>query len=163
MAEMNDIKQLADMTIDTSELTVHTLRKLILQQFSEIDDASPLNVQVVSFGHKFGPPRDADLMFDVRHLPNPYFNEDLRHLSGEDKEIIEYLRGHEVVNETIDRFDDLLKFLLPHYKSEGKSYLTIAVGCTGGRHRSVMTANAVAETLRNEGYNVSVLHRDVQK
>jgi UPF0042 nucleotide-binding protein len=162
-AAMGDIRAVADLIIDTSEHTVHTLRRLIVQKFSPREDGTPLKVQVVSFGHKYGVPRDVDLLFDVRHLPNPYFEKKLKDFTGEDARIIEFLGKYEEVNETIHRFVDLLKYLLPFYKREGKSYLTIGVGCTGGRHRSVMVANKIVSDLSAEGYDISVVHRDMQK
>jgi UPF0042 nucleotide-binding protein len=160
---LKEIRPLADLIIDTSEHTVHTLRRLIMQKFGGPADGSPLTIQVVSFGHKYGTPRDLDLMFDVRHLPNPYFDQNLKSLSGEDPKIVRFLQKHDEVNETVARFGDLLLYLLPFYKLEGKSYLTIGIGCTGGRHRSVMVANRLAEKLKNESYEVSVVHRDMQK
>lgn len=160
---MKNIRPLADLIIDTSDLTVHTLRRLIVQKFGRTSEASPLKIQVVSFGHKYGTPRDLDLMFDVRHLPNPYFDRNLKDLTGDDQKIVKFLQKHDEVQETIDRFADLLKYLLPFYKREGKSYLTIGIGCTGGRHRSVMVANSIAETLKGENLDVSVQHRDMQK
>lgn len=160
---MRDIKPLADLIIDTSEHTVHTLRRLILQKFSRSSDAAPLKVQILSFGHKFGTPRDLDLMFDVRHLPNPYFDRNLKDLTGDDRKIIRFLQKFDEVRETIARFSDLLNYLLPFYKREGKSYLTIGIGCTGGRHRSVMVANRLRDELKKAGYEVSVVHRDMQK
>jgi len=160
---MGPVRQLADLIIDTSEHTVHTLRRLLVQRFSSNPEGTPLRVQVVSFGHKYGNPRDLDLMFDVRHLPNPYFDRKLKHFTGEDKRIIAFLGRFPEVKETVDRFSDLLTYLLPFYKSEGKSYLTIGIGCTGGKHRSVMVASRLAKTLKREGYDVSVNHRDMQK
>lgn len=160
---MKDIRSIADLIIDTSDHTVHTLRRYILQKFNQSPGASPLKVQVVSFGHKYGNPRDLDLLLDVRHLPNPYFELSLRELTGEDKRIVKYLEKNPEVKETIKRFLDLIEYLLPFYQKEGKSYLTIGVGCTGGRHRSVMVSNALREALRKDGYAVSVAHRDVQK
>ena len=127
---MGGIRSLADLIIDTSEHTVHTLRREILGKFTPPDEDTPLKVNVVSFGHKYGSPRDLDLMLDVRHLPNPYFEPALKHLSGEDKKIIKYLDGFEEVGETVSRFSSLLEYLLPFYKKEGKSYLTIGIGCT---------------------------------
>lgn len=160
---MKEVRELADLIIDTSEHTVHTLRRLIVQKFSHAPEVSPLKVQIVSFGHKYGNPRDLDLLFDVRHLPNPYFELDLRELTGENPRIVKYLTKNKEVQETIRRFIDLAGYLLPFYQKEGKSYLTIGIGCTGGRHRSVMVANAVRDALKKGGYNVSVVHRDMQK
>jgi UPF0042 nucleotide-binding protein len=160
---LKGIRKLADLIIDTSEYTVHTLRQQIVQKFSGFDEGVPLKVEVVSFGHKYGTPRGLDLMFDVRHLPNPYFQKELKHLHGENDEIIQFLNKQPEVGETIDRFNDLLGFLLPRYQREGKSYLTIGIGCTGGRHRSVMVANSLRDALSAQGFDTSVTHRDLQK
>ena len=160
---MADIRQSADLIIDTSDHTVHTLRRLIVEKFSRSSDDTPLKVLIVSFGHKFGNPRDLDLLFDVRHLPNPYFEPSLKDFTGDHPKIRAFLNKHSEVGETVDRFAEMLKYLLPFYKREGKSYLTIGVGCTGGRHRSVMVANRLRDELKKEKYNVSVVHRDMQK
>ena len=160
---MKKIREMADLIIDTSEHTVHTLRRLLVQKFSHTQSGTPLKVQIVSFGHKFGNPRDVDLMFDVRHLPNPYFETKLRDLTGENTRIVRYLEKHDEVQETIRRFTELIAYLLPFYQKEGKSYLTVGIGCTGGKHRSVMVANALRDAVRKGGYNVSVAHRDMQK
>lgn len=160
---MNEIRGLADKIVDTSDHTVHTLRRYIIQQFSRSSETNPLKVQVLSFGHKYGNPRDVDLLFDVRHLPNPYFDLSLRHLSGEDAPIVRFLKKNDDVVETINRFAELIDYLLPFYKKEGKSYLTIGIGCTGGRHRSVMVANELKKRLKKSGYDISVVHRDMQK
>jgi UPF0042 nucleotide-binding protein len=161
---MQKVRAKADLIIDTSEQTVHTLRHLLVQKFSPTEEGAPLNVQIISFGHKFGTPRQVDLLFDVRHLPNPYFVSELRNLPGSHRNVVKFLEKQPEVTETTERFADLLNYLLPLYKREGKSYLTIGVGCTGGRHRSVMIANRLAKALNNkDGFEVSVLHRDVQK
>ena len=160
---LKDIRKLADLIIDTSEHTVHTLRHLLVQKFSGHVDGVPLKVEILSFGHKYGTPRAVDLLFDVRHLPNPYFNNDLKHLSGEDKKIVDYLRSEGEVNETIEKINDLLLYLLPRYQREGKSYLTIGVGCTGGRHRSVMVANSIRDVLKKNNIEAFVTHRDMKK
>lgn len=160
---LNDIRPLSDMIIDTSEHTVHTLRRLIVRQFGKNTDGIPLKVQIVSFGHKYGSPRDLDLMFDVRHLPNPYFDNKLKALGGGDPKVVKFLDNHEEVGETISRFEDLIKYLLPFYQREGKSYLTIGIGCTGGRHRSVMVADRLRDALKKAKYDVSVIHRDLEK
>jgi UPF0042 nucleotide-binding protein len=123
----------------------------------------PLKVEIVSFGHKYGSPRNVDLLFDVRHLPNPYFQHDLKNLTGEDPLIIKYLTNQPEVGETIERLADLLRYLLPKYQREGKSYLTIGVGCTGGRHRSVMVANSLKAALKGDHVEASVTHRDMNK
>jgi len=160
---MKDIRELADLIVDTSEHTVHSLRRFIIQRFEHSTGGSPFKVQIVSFGHKYGNPLDLDLMFDVRYLPNPYFETGLRELPGDDIKVIRYLDSQQEVKNSIYRFLDLLNYLLPLYKREGKSYLTVGIGCTGGRHRSVMIANRLAEMLRGENFDVSVMHRDVQK
>ena len=160
---MEPVRLLADLIIDTSEHTVHTLRRLLVQRFSANKEGTPLRVQVVSFGHKYGSPKDLDLMFDVRHLPNPYFDPKLKEFTGEDRRVVTFLDRHPEVKETVERFEDLLKYLLPFYKREGKSYLTIGIGCTGGKHRSVMVAARLGKLLKRDGYDVSVNHRDMQK
>jgi len=160
---LKEIRKLADLIIDTSDHTVHTLRHLIVQKFSGFEDGVPLKVEVVSFGHKFGSPRGLDLLFDVRHLPNPYFQKELKYLTGDDIEIVNYLMEQPEVSETISRFTDLLLYLLPRYQREGKSYLTVGIGCTGGRHRSVMVANSLRQALKENGFDTTVSHRDMQK
>ncbi|MEP6850942.1 MAG: RNase adapter RapZ [Acidobacteriota bacterium] len=160
---LKHIRPLADLVIDTSDHTVHTLRRLITETFGAKAAGTPLKIQLVSFGHKFGTPRDLDLLFDVRHLPNPYFHKDLRALAGDNPKIVRFLEKREEVRETVARFLDLLKYLLPFYQREGKSYLNIGVGCTGGRHRSVMVANKLRDLLKKENYTISATHRDLQK
>lgn len=160
---MRQVRRSADMIIDTSDHTVHTLRRMLINQFKQYDEGVPLQVQIVSFGHKHGVPREVDLLFDVRHLPNPYFDKKLKELPGTDEKVIKFLDKQAEVNETVRRFVDLLEYLLPQYKQEGKSYLTIGIGCTGGRHRSVMTANRIGEQLRDKNFDVKVVHRDIQK
>lgn len=160
---MKPIRETADFIIDTSNHTVHTLRRLLVETFSPTEEGAPLNVQFISFGHKHGVPHQVDLLFDVRHLPNPYFDKDLKELPGTDSRVINFLENEPEVEETIRRFTDLLEYLLPLYKREGKSYLTVGIGCTGGRHRSVMTANRLGEALKKDNFEVSVVHRDVQK
>lgn len=160
---MQDVRDHSDLIIDTSEHTVHTLRRLLIERFSPTGKELPLRVQILSFGHKYGSPRDLDLLFDVRHLPNPYFVPELRHYSGGHSEVVKFLREQPSVHETITRFSDLMEYLLPFYKREGKSYLTVGIGCTGGRHRSVMVANALGRKLRKAGYDVQINHRDIKK
>jgi RNase adapter protein RapZ len=160
---MSKIRSLADQIIDTSDHTVHTLRNFLLERFSPDRKGAPMRVQVMSFGHKYGSPGDLELLFDVRHLPNPHFVPELKPLSGHDSRVVKYLRSDDEVKETLRRFTDLLSYLLPLYKREGKSYVTVGIGCTGGRHRSVMIANALARSLRNEGFDAHASHRDVRK
>jgi RNase adapter protein RapZ len=161
--EMENVRQVADLIIDTSEQTVHTLRRLLVEKFGHREEGNPLHVQFISFGHKYGVPNQVDLLFDVRHLPNPYFEKGLRELPGSDRKVTEFLDRQAEVGETLARFRDLLEYLLPLYKREGKSYLTIGVGCTGGRHRSVMVADRLGKALKNDGLEITVMHRDVQK
>ena len=160
---MKGVRALADEVVDTSDHTVHSLRKLLLDRFSPRGEAAPLRVQVLSFGHKFGPPRDMELLFDVRHLPNPFFVNGLRALTGSDRRVVKYLKMQPEVEETVGRFSDLLYYLLPQYQREGKSYLTVGIGCTGGRHRSVMIANELANRLRRAGFDAQAVHRDIRK
>ncbi len=160
---MRKVREKSNLIIDTSDHTVHTLRRLLLEEFGQFDVTSPLQVQIISFGHKHGVLNRVDLLFDVRHLPNPYFEKGLRELPGTDEKVIDFLESQEEFQETSRRFIDLLEYLLPLYRREGKSYLTIGVGCTGGRHRSVRVANKLAEALQNGEFEVSVMHRDVQK
>ena len=160
---MAEIRTAADLIIDTSEHNVHSLRRLLVKRFSPHADGTPMSVQVVSFGHKYGNPHDMELLFDVRHLPNPYFVPELRNLSGHDRRVVQYLQAEPEVAETLSRFSDLLEYLLPLYKREGKSYVTVGIGCTGGRHRSVMIANALARRLRRAGFEAQAIHRDVRK
>jgi len=160
---MSRIRAHADQIIDTSDHTVHTLRSFLLERFSLDREGAPMRVQVMSFGHKYGNPGDLELLFDVRHLPNPHFVPELKRLSGHDSRVVKFLRSHDEVKETLQRFTDLLSYLLPLYKREGKSYVTVGIGCTGGRHRSVMIANALARSLRRAGFDAHASHRDVRK
>jgi UPF0042 nucleotide-binding protein len=160
---MRRIRALADQIIDTSNHTVHTLRSHLVERFSLDKQGAPMRVQVLSFGHKYGSPANLELLFDVRHLPNPYFVPELRRLSGHDRRVVKFLKSQPEVAETVKRFTDLLDYLLPLYKREGKSYVTVAIGCTGGRHRSVMVANALANRLRLTGFDAQAVHRDVRK
>jgi len=158
-----DIRDLADYVIDTSEHTVHTLRDVIKDRFAERGGGHELNVAIRSFGFRHGGPRGLDMMFDVRFLPNPHFLPELRPLTGRDPEVVRYLQSESEVEDTIARISDLLVFLLPRFQREGKSYLTIGVGCTGGRHRSVMVAEALNTRLTGLGYKSKVFHRDIDK
>ena len=160
---MSRLRAHADQIIDTSDHTVHSLRRFLLERFSLDREGAPMRVQVMSFGHKYGSPGDLELLFDVRHLANPHFVPELKRLSGHDRRVVKYLRSHEEVQETLKRFTDLLSYLLPLYKREGKSYVTVGIGCTGGRHRSVMIANELARALRRAGFDAHASHRDVRK
>jgi UPF0042 nucleotide-binding protein len=160
---MRPVRELADEVIDTSEHTVHSLRKLLLKRFNATGEAGLMQVEVLSFGHRFGTPRDMELLFDVRHLPNPFFVAELRSLTGADRRVVKYLKDQPEVEETLSRFSDLLYYLLPQYQREGKSYVTVGIGCTGGRHRSVMVANELARRLRHAGFGARATHRDTRK
>jgi UPF0042 nucleotide-binding protein len=158
------VRQLADVVVDTSDLNVHQLRERILDLFT--DHARPdvgLRIAVVSFGYSHGLPRDADLVFDCRFLPNPHWIPELRPHTGLDSDVRDYVLGQPAAKEFLKRTDELLALLLPAYVDEGKAYLTIAIGCTGGRHRSVAIANELSELIEARGYDVNLAHRDVQK
>jgi UPF0042 nucleotide-binding protein len=159
-AKMNSVRALADLILDTSNLTVHELRDIFMRMSREGGRAAMV-VNLVSFGYKHGVPMDADLVFDVRFLPNPHFVDTLRPLTGRDRAVVRYMRRHASTREFIDRLTAFLTFALPQYVQEGKSYLTVAIGCTGGRHRSVMLADALKKTLAGvKGITVRVKHRD---
>ena len=160
---LSEIRDLADIVIDTSEHNVHTLRSVIKERFSDKTNAPEMNVTISSFGFKHGPPRGLDMLFDVRFLPNPHFVPELRPFTGLDQPVIDFLRSEGEVEETIRRFVDLLEYLLPLFRREGKSYLTVGVGCTGGRHRSVMVAEAIKDGLAKRGFKGKVVHRDIDK
>lgn len=157
------IRSRADYVIDTSDLTLARLKRSIAELFSAEEAMQGFDINVMSFGFKHGLPQEADLVFDVRFLPNPYYDLKLRHLSGLDAEVTEYMAAYPQTEEFTRRLEDMLLFLLPHYIEEGKSSLTIAVGCTGGRHRSVSIAKNLYETLVSHGYRCDVLHRDITR
>jgi UPF0042 nucleotide-binding protein len=159
---MAPIRKLADVVIDTTKFNVHELRQFIVRRF-ESRVKRPLMISLVSFGYRYGVPSDADLVFDVRFLPNPHFIPRLRKFSGQDARVRRYIRSFSQTGEFLRRIESLLTYLVPHYIREGKSYLTIAFGCTGGRHRSVMMAEAMAKALGGHGYAVKVVHRDLEK
>lgn len=162
---LEPIRKCADMTIDTSKFNVHELRALVFDRFGHArsQDHKKILVSCVSFGFRKGVPDDADLVFDVRFLPNPHFVPKFRPYTGRHPAVAKYIRSFPQTQEFINRISDLLVYLLPHYISEGKSYLTIAFGCTGGQHRSVMIAEDVKKRLAKAGYNVKVVHRDSPK
>ena len=159
---LKPMRHLADTVIDTSRMNVHELRQLIQDRFGGRRRKTML-VSVLSFGFKHGLPHDADLVFDVRFLPNPNFVTGLREKSGIDPEVREYVESQALAREFISRISDLLLFLLPNYVREGKSYLTIAIGCTGGRHRSVALAEHIGNFLDEEGFKTKIIHRDLQR
>jgi len=161
-ALMEPIRKLADVVIDTSQFNVHELRQFVNQRFRS-ESQRPLLVSLVSFGYKFGVPTDADLMFDVRFLPNPHFVPRLRRYTGRDSKVRLYIQSFPQTGEFLRRMQGLLTYLIPHYIEEGKSYLTIAFGCTGGRHRSVMMAEWMKKALEKRGFATRVVHRDIDK
>lgn len=157
---LRPIRALADVVIDTSKFNVHELRAHVTSRFEKKETDKSILVSVVSFGFRQGVPDDADLVFDVRFLPNPHFIPEFRPYTGRHPQVAKYIRSFPQTQEFIQRISDLLVYLLPHYIHEGKSYLTIAFGCTGGQHRSVMIAEDVGKRLRKAGYRVKVTHRD---
>jgi len=160
---LDPIRNVADTLIDTSNFNVHELRALIQTRFGHDDQSKQLLVSCLSFGFKNGVPLDADLVFDVRFLPNPHFVPEFRQKTGKDAKVAAYIRGFAQTDEFLTRVTDLVLYLLPHYVQEGKSYLTIAFGCTGGQHRSVMMAEEMAKRLKEAGYLVKALHRDIPR
>ncbi len=159
---LQGLKEIADEVVDTSQLNVHELRRLIHARFVG-GEAPRMSVTLVSFGFRYGLPSHADLVLDVRFLPNPFFVPELRPHTGTDPRVSGFVLGQEDARAFVDRVTDLCGFLLPRYRAEGKSYLTVAVGCTGGRHRSVAIAAALARRLSEAGNDVRVWHRDIEK
>lgn len=161
-ALMEPIRKLADVVIDTSQFNVHELRHFVTARF-KTPDKRPMLVSVVSFGYRYGVPSDADLVFDVRFLPNPHFVPRLRPYTGKHVKVRRYIRSFPQTGEFLRRIESLLAYLIPHYIREGKSYLTIAFGCTGGKHRSVMMSEWLKKALEKRGYPAKVIHRDIEK
>jgi RNase adapter protein RapZ len=161
-ALMEPIRKLADVVIDTSQFNVHELRNFVTSRFKN-PDKRPMLVSIVSFGYRYGVPSDADLVFDVRFLPNPHFVPRLRRFTGKDPKVRRYIQSFPQTAEFLRRIEGLLTYLIPHYIREGKSYLTIAFGCTGGKHRSVMLAESVRKALDRHGFSTKVFHRDIEK
>ncbi len=158
---LDPIRNVADTLIDTSNFNVHELRADIHARFGHEKQAKRLLVSCLSFGFKNGVPLDADMVFDVRFLPNPHFVPEFRKKTGLDPKVAAYVRGFPQTKEFLNRVTKLMLYLLPHYIKEGKSYLTVAFGCTGGQHRSVMMAEELGKRLRKAGYQVKALHRDI--
>ena len=158
------LKKRADYLIDTSHMLTRELKRELNKIFVENKEYKNLYISVLSFGFKYGIPPDSDLVFDVRFLPNPYYIEDLRPQSGNDREVREYVMNNEKAIEFLDKMTELVEFLIPNYVQEGKTQLVIAIGCTGGKHRSVTLANELFEALsKNENYGIRVEHRDIGK
>lgn len=162
-ALMQELRGLANKIIDTSDFTPQQLRAEIGSLFGEETGPSRLLVSLVSFGYKYGLPLDSDLVIDVRFLPNPHYCNDLRNLTGNDRVVQDYVFGHATTSEFMQRFTDLIEFLIPQYITEGKTTLTIAIGCTGGKHRSVSLANRLGEFLHGKECRLSVRHRDIAR
>jgi RNase adapter protein RapZ len=160
---MEPIRNVADVLIDTSRFNVHELRAHINAQFSRKEGEQPLLLSTMSFGFKNGVPAEADLVFDARFLPNPHFVPEFRPLTGRDAKVAEYVMGFPQTQEFLDKTTEMLLFLLPHYVQEGKSYLTVAFGCTGGQHRSVALAEEINRRLKDAGYRTKVTHRDMPR
>ena len=160
--KLRPLREVADRVLDTSALTVHELRAA-LRELVERPEPGTMTVSLVSFGYKYGLPSDADLALDCRFLPNPFFVEELRHRTGTDPAVAEYVLGRQETEEFLGRFTELLDFALPRYQREGKSYLTIALGCTGGRHRSVVLVEELRRRLVARGHAVLVRHRDAER
>lgn len=157
------IRALADHVVDTSKFNVHELRQALEETFRGESTEGKLMIYVNSFGFRHGVPLDSDLVFDVRFLPNPNYIPEMKKLTGRHPKVAAFIRSFEQTNEFVKRIGDLLVYLLPHYIREGKSYLTISIGCTGGHHRSVMIADEVRKLLAGAGYHVKVTHRDMTK
>ena len=160
---MDPIRNVSDVLLDTSRFNVHELRAHINAQFSREEGEQPLLISVLSFGFKNGVPTEADLVFDVRFLPNPHFIPEFRKQTGQNKKVAAYVKSFPQTQEFLQRTSEMLLFLLPHYLQEGKSYLTIALGCTGGQHRSVALAEEIKKRLGNAGYRVKLEHRDMPR
>jgi len=158
---INGVKAFADLVIDTTGLTVHNLRNQLVHLFGPENPGDALQVSVMSFGFKHGVPIDADMILDVRFLPNPHWDENLRPFSGLDQNVREFVLSQALSDDFLERLDGLLNLVLPAYVQEGRSYLTIGIGCTGGRHRSVAMAEEVARRLASTGYHPRVTHRDI--
>ena len=159
--KMLAIRGMADVIVDTSNLTVHELRDAFGRMTRDESTRADMVVNLLSFGFKHGPPTEADLVFDVRFLPNPHFVDRLRDLTGRDARVVRFMKQHKVTQDFINRLTEFLRFTLPHYVTEGKSYLTVAIGCTGGQHRSVMIVEALRRTLEHTpGVRLRVKHRD---
>lgn len=161
-ALLGELKGGADLVVDTSELSVHDLADRLREVFGD-EDRSGMQVSIVSFGFKHGLPLDVDNLFDVRFLPNPHWVDELRSLPGSDPRVREYVLGQPDTRAFVDELDRLLGLLLPAYVREGKAYLSIGVGCTGGRHRSVVLADELARLLKEHGFDAAVRHRDLQR
>lgn len=159
---LEELREMSDVIIDTSNLSVADLQERLMTQFSEDEESRPMRVSLRSFGFKHGPPRDVDIILDVRFLPNPHWVPELRSLKGTDQPVRDYVLEADGASGFLDRAEDLLEFLIPRYQAEGKSYLSIGIGCTGGHHRSVAIAEELAKRIGDSGVKVVVRHRDIE-
>ena len=157
------LRRAADHIIDTSDLNIHQLKQHLVKVFSTSGDSRPLSVSMLSFGYRYGVPAEVDMVFDVRFLPNPNYVPRLKESTGNHKKVVEYVLRSPTSRQFIEKLKDMLEFLLPQFKKEGKSYLTVAFGCTGGRHRSVVLANLFAEYLNEKGFDTNIAHRDIRR
>lgn len=162
-AMLEDVRSVADVVVDTSEMTVHDLRSFIQKTFASDPERARMMISATSFGFKFGVPHDVDLLFDVRFLANPHFVPELKPKTGSDPAVAAYIEKDPETTAFMDRLSSFVDYLLPLYEREDKSYLSIGIGCTGGRHRSVYVAERLADLLRSQGYPVRVSHRDAQR
>lgn len=160
---LQDLRESADVVIDTSQLNIHELRERLTSQFSEEEMARPMRVSITSFGFKHGAPRDADMTLDVRFLPNPHWVAELRPLRGTDEQVARYVLDDPAAKEYVEMVDRMLEFVIPRFEAEGKSYLSIGIGCTGGHHRSVAIAEELARRLEKHGVDAVVRHRDIER
>jgi UPF0042 nucleotide-binding protein len=162
-AVLGPLRELADEAIDTSQLSVHMLRSRIMSQFDPEASAQDLRVTVLSFGFKYGVPTEADMVLDVRFVPNPYFVPELRPQTGLDKDVSAFVLDRDEAQTFLQHAQNFLQFLVPRYRAEGKCYFTVAIGCTGGRHRSVALAQKVAQSIAGTGVAVDMRHRDIDR
>ncbi|MHB8895832.1 MAG: RNase adapter RapZ [Candidatus Geothermincolia bacterium] len=160
---LDPLRERADIVIDTGAINMYELRDKLSSMVPDLDDRKATKISVISFGYKYGHPLDADIIFDVRFLPNPYWVPELRDRKGTDKRVRKFVLGSTGANEFIEKFRELIEFILPSYQRERRPYLSIAIGCTGGRHRSVVIANELAHIFQQEGLTVTVSHRDINK
>lgn len=160
---LDEVKAEADLVIDTTNLTIHQLKSQLIELFSESGALDAMQISVVSFGYKHGLPLDVDLVFDVRFIPNPHWDENLRPMSGLDQPVSDFVMSKDLATQFLSQLQNMLTLLLPAYKAEGKSYLTLAIGCTGGRHRSVVMAEQINKWLFENAHNPRVTHRDISR
>jgi len=160
---LESLRDLSDIRMDTSRYNVHEFRKYLHDNFQDKRPGGPMVITLVSFGYKYGIPDESDLLFDTRFIQNPFFVDGLKHQTGLDRPVLDFLHAQEEYNDFLAKLNELLLFLIPRYRREGKTYLTISVGCTGGRHRSVAMAQELSDALTSRGYSIKTKHRDLDK